>query len=144
MKTRRIGLSRVRMLCVLLVAIAVTLGMAALPARAQEQPCLPTQQDLVKIPEIATDGQGHLRGTIQLIDQQELIPYRIPLGAGNVPGGANTKIVCLPQFMRAYQIGGTPPPTGLANPLRPDIACARRRYRPTHLLNQINTGDFGN
>jgi hypothetical protein len=34
----------------------------ALPARARA--AMPTQQDLVKIPEIATDGQGHLRGTI--------------------------------------------------------------------------------
>ncbi|HET6305928.1 MAG TPA: hypothetical protein VFG12_02000, partial [Rhodopila sp.] len=102
--------SRVRMLFVLLAGIAVTLFLAAPHARAQTTPCLPTQQDLVKMPEIVTDGQGHLRGTIQLVDRQELIPYRIPLGAGNVPGGANTRIVCLPQLMRAYQIGGTPAP----------------------------------
>jgi FtsP/CotA-like multicopper oxidase with cupredoxin domain len=145
MKTHQAGLSRVRVLRVLLVAIAVTLGLAALPARAQEQPCLPTQQDLVKIPEIATDGQGHLRGTMQLIDQQQLVAYRIPLGAGNVPGGANTKIVCLPQFMRAYQIGGTPPATGLANPLPgPTLRARVGDIVQLTFLNQINTGDFGN
>jgi FtsP/CotA-like multicopper oxidase with cupredoxin domain len=145
MKTRRSGLSRVRILCLLLVAIAVTLGLVALPARAQEQPCLPTQQDLVKIPEIVTDGQGHLRGTIQLIDQQQLVAYRIPLGVGNVPGGANTKIVCLPQFMRAYQIGGTPPATGVANPLPgPTLRARVGDIVQLTFLNQINTGDFGN
>jgi FtsP/CotA-like multicopper oxidase with cupredoxin domain len=144
MKTRLTGLSRIGTLRVLLPAVTTTLGLA-LPAVAQEQPCLPTQQDLPKIPEIVTDDHGHLRGTIQLIDQQELIPYRIPLGAGNVPGGANTKIVCLPQFMRAYQIGGTPSATGPANPLPgPTLRARVGDLVELTFLNQINTGDFGN
>lgn len=144
MKMRLTPSSRFRMLCVLLSAIAVALGVAASPARAQNTPCLPTQQNLVKIPEIVTDGQGHLRGTIQLIDQQELIPYRVPLGVGNVPGGANTKIVCLPQYMRAYQIGGTPP-AGVANPLPgPTLRARVGDIVQLTFLNQINPADFGN
>lgn len=141
MKTRFAGLSRVSLLALLLPAIVV---LVELPAQAQ-QPCLPTQQDLVKIPEIVTDGHGHLRGTIQLIDQQELIPYRIPLGGGNVPGGANTKIVCLPQFMRAYQVGGSPKANGLANPLPgPTLRARVGDIVELTFLNQINPADFGN
>jgi FtsP/CotA-like multicopper oxidase with cupredoxin domain len=145
MKTCLAGLSRVRLLVLLLPVIAATFGLTALPAWAQQQPCLPTQQDLVKIPEIVDDGHGHLRGTVQLIDQQELIPYRIPLGGGNVPGGPGTKIVCLPQFMRAYQVGGTPPVKGLANPLPgPTLRARVGDIIQLTFLNQINTGDFGN
>jgi len=143
MTTRVIVLSRISIFCALLPAIAMAFALFSLPVRAQEQPCLPTQQDLVKIPEIATDGQGHLRGTIQLIDQQELVAYRIPFGT--VPGGANTKTVCLPQFMRAFQIGGTPPATGLANPLPgPTLRARVGDIVQLTFLNQINTGDFGN
>lgn len=146
MKTRLAGLSRVRLLFLSLPLVAAALCLAALPARAQQQPdCLPIKQDLVKIPEIVTDGQGHLRGTIQLIDQQELIAYRVPFGAGKVQGAPNTKIVCLPQFMRAYQVGGTPPANGLANPLPgPTLRARVGDMVELTFLNQINPADFGN
>ncbi|HEU0215139.1 MAG TPA: multicopper oxidase domain-containing protein [Stellaceae bacterium] len=142
---RLAGLSPARGLVFLLIALAAGLCMAAVPARAQQQPCPPTQENLVKIPEIVTDGQGHLRGTIQLIDQQELVPYRIPLGGGNVPGGANTKIACLPQFMRAYQVGGMAAASGLANPLPgPTLRARVGDIVELTFLNQINPADFGN
>jgi FtsP/CotA-like multicopper oxidase with cupredoxin domain len=145
MKLHLAGLSRVRLLFLVLAATTIALGLTALPAWAQEQPCLPTQQALVKIPEIVDDGHGHLRGTIQLIDQQELIPYRIPLGGGNVPGGPGTKIVCLPQYVRAYQVGGTPAASGPANPLPgPTLRARVGDLVELTFLNQINPADFGN
>ena len=145
MKTRLAGLLQVRLLFLVLTTIAMSLGPVVGPAQAQQQSCLPTQQDLVKIPEIVDDGQGHLRGTMQLIDQQELIPYRIPLGGGNVPGGPGTKIVCLPQFVRAYQVGGTPPANALANPLPgPTLRARVGDIVELTFLNQINPADFGN
>lgn len=145
MTTRLAGLLQVRLLFLVLTTFAMLLGPAAKPAQAQQPSCLPTQQDLVKIPEIVDDGHGHLRGTIQLIDRQELIPYRIPLGAGKVPGGPGTKVVCLPQFVRAYQVGGTPPANGLANPLPgPTLRARVGDIIELTFLNQINPADFGN
>jgi FtsP/CotA-like multicopper oxidase with cupredoxin domain len=148
MKTRLVWVQRIRSYCLaILPTLIAILGLAASSAHAQEVTCLPIQQDLVKIPEIVTDGQGHLRGTIQLGDQQERIAFRIPLGAGNVPGGPGTKIVCLPQFVRAYQVGGTPPaPSGsLADPLPgPTLRARLGDIVELTFLNQINPADFGN
>jgi FtsP/CotA-like multicopper oxidase with cupredoxin domain len=131
-------------------AIAAIVGLEAFPAQAQQPSCLPTQEDLVKITgdpsrEIVTDGHGHLRGTIQIVDQQELIPYRVPLGSGYVPGDSRTKIVCLPQFVRAYQVGGTKPANGFANPLPgPTLRARLGDIVQLTLLNQINPANFGN
>jgi hypothetical protein len=144
MKRRVTGVPRTLWLS-MLAAVAAIAGLLPLSAQAQPIPCLPIQQPLVKIPEIVTDGQGHLRGTIQVIDQQELIPYRIPLGFGNVPGLPGTTIVCLPQFMRAYQVGGTPPANGLANPLPgPTLRGRVGGIVQLTFLNQINPAYFGN
>src|SRR5260370_31068682 len=93
------------------------IGLAGVWAQAQPVDCPPMQQKLVPIPEIVTDDVGHLRGTIVLDDQLERVNFRIPLGGGNVPGGAGTGNTCLRQFMRTFHVGGPPPTTGLADPL---------------------------
>ena len=119
MKTRRVEMHRIRScgLSILWVIVAIV-GLPVLSAHAAPVDCLPMQQALVKIPEIVTDGAGHLRGTVLLNDQEERVNFRIPLGGGNVPGAPNTKFTCLPQFMRAYQASGALSASGgLADPM---------------------------
>ena len=74
MKTRLVGFQRIRScaLSILLVTAAI-IGLPVLSARAAPVDCLPIQQTLVKIPEIVTDGAGHLRGTVLLNDQEERV-----------------------------------------------------------------------
>ena len=147
MKTRLVGFQRIRScaLSILLVTAAI-IGLPVLSARAAPVDCLPIQQTLVKIPEIVTDGAGHLRGTVLLNDQEERVTFRIPLGGGNVPGAPNTKFTCLPQFMRAYQVGGAPSASGgLADPMPgPTLRARLGDIVQLTFLNQINSADFGN
>src|SRR6185437_13863857 len=72
----------------------------AMPARAAQVDCLPTQQGLLKIPEIASKG-GVLRGTILLDDVQERVNFRTP--PQSIPGSlaARTADTCFPQYVRA-------------------------------------------
>ena len=144
MKTRLVGFQRIHSygLSILLVIVAIV-GLPVLTARAAPVDCLPMQQALVKIPEIVTDGAGHLRGTVLLNDQEERINFRIPLGSGNVPGAPNTKFTCLPQFVRAYQAGGTPVASGgLADPMPgPTLRARLGDIVQLTFLNQINPAE---
>jgi FtsP/CotA-like multicopper oxidase with cupredoxin domain len=137
------GIPRTLWLSILSAIIAIG-GLPALSAQAQPIPCLPIQQPLVKIPEIITDGQGHLRGTILVNDQEERINFRTP--PQSLPGGPGTKITCFSQFMRAYHAGNEPPAgAGFADPLPgPTLRARVGDIVELTFLNQINPADFGN
>ncbi len=151
MKTRLIGLRRIRSyrlpvrLAPVLLTPVLLVGLGAPSGHAAPVDCLPMQQPLVKIPEIVTDGAGHLRGTVLLNDEEERINFRVPLGGGNVPGAPNTKTTCLPQFMRAYHAAGAPPAGGgLADPMPgPTLRARLGDIVELTFLNQINPADFG-
>jgi FtsP/CotA-like multicopper oxidase with cupredoxin domain len=117
----------------------------AMPARAAQMDCLPTQQALVKIPEIVTKG-GVLRGTILLDDVQERVNFRTP--PQSIPGSlaARTADSCFPQYVRAYHAGSVRAPLpGLADPLPgPTLRARVGDIIELAFINHIDPNDFGN
>src|SRR3954454_16830805 len=87
---------------VMLPAIA---GFLAGPAHAAPIDCLPMQQALIKIPEIASDN-GVLGRTILLTDELHPVPTRTP--PQSVPGDLTqrTANACFAQCLRVYHVGG--------------------------------------
>jgi FtsP/CotA-like multicopper oxidase with cupredoxin domain len=68
--------------------------LATLPLAAQ-QPC-PTGEALPRIPEIAAQEDGVLRGTIVVAAAQQMIPFRVPTTAPT----AQSTYDCYPQWVR--------------------------------------------
>src|ERR1700720_1041322 len=107
-----------RRLAAAAIAIAAAL-LPALPARAQWIPC-PAQQDLVKIPELASKDSEDpkdriLRGTLLLSDQQQRLTFRQPPAKKPGETGATTR--CAPQYVRVFRrIGAVPPPPASTGP----------------------------
>ena len=124
----------------------------ALPACAQWIPC-PAQQDLVKIPVLASkDSQDPkdriLRGTLLLSDQQQRLTFRQPPAKKPGETGATTR--CAPQYVRVFRgIGAVPPPPASDGPYADPLPGPTLRARVGDLveltfLNQINPSNFGN
>jgi len=142
MKTRRVEMHRSLVpgcLCVVIVASSVA---GALGACAPVD-CLPMQQALVKIPEIVTDGAGHLRGTVVLNDQEERVNFRFRW-AGKRTRRANTKFTCLLSSCEPIRLAARFQRAGVWL-----TRCRRRRARLGDIveltfLNHINPADFGN
>ena len=67
-------------------------------AAAQAGPCLPINQPLLKLPELATKN-GVLSGTILLTDEQRRLIFRSP---GMKPGQPGSFFDCQPQRVRAF------------------------------------------
>jgi FtsP/CotA-like multicopper oxidase with cupredoxin domain len=83
----------------------------ALPVLAQTNSvsCLPTGQDLLPLPE-AVSKDGVLRATIQTTAEQ----VRMTTGSFGKP-----PVVCYPQWIRAYRLGGLPSKTSQTELLEP-------------------------
>ena len=129
-------------------SLAITVMLApAVPACAQWIPCLPEQQDLVKIPELISKD-GRLRGTLLLSDQQERLTFRQP--PAKKPGEPGAKIQCAPQYVRVLRgVDAVPPPPAKAGDYPDPLPGPTLRVRVGDLieltfLNQINPADFGN
>jgi FtsP/CotA-like multicopper oxidase with cupredoxin domain len=126
-------------LAVLAVRAWTAPALAAAPV-----PCPPIQQDLVKLPEIASDPATHrLKGTILLNDQEERVTFRRPPSA--TPGTPTATQTCYVQYMRSYHAGeangGT---TATPDPLPGPLLRARvGDIIELTFLNEINPADFG-
>ncbi len=132
--------------------------LSIMPADAQSTPpvappapyvaCPPDNQPLVQIPEIVSDGQGHLRGTLTLGSGQQ----RIFLGNTDPTTGARW---CLPQYTRQFSGGtvaamypGQPAPipvpaTGFPDPVPgPTLRAKLGDLVQLTFLNQIQLGPW--
>ena len=128
-----------------LTVLLALIAFQVLPAMAAPVDCVPMQQDLVKIPEIAASG-GRLRGTILLNDQQERLNFRTP--PQSLPGDLTqrTADTCFPQYVRAYHAGSAvPAQAGLSDPLPgPTLRARVGDIVELTFLNQIDPNHFGN
>ncbi|HKC64932.1 MAG TPA: hypothetical protein VKB86_14915, partial [Pyrinomonadaceae bacterium] len=128
---------------------AVVVMLYALPARAQQfVPCPPTQQPLLRIPEIVSSQTEHkLRGTMVLSDEQERIPFRLP--PGNHQGDPGTVTKCQPQYVRTLRgLNAAPvvPPNGgpFPDPMPgPTLRARVNDLSQLTFINQINPNHFG-
>ncbi|HKP39151.1 MAG TPA: multicopper oxidase domain-containing protein [Pyrinomonadaceae bacterium] len=133
------------------------LTLLALPTQAQETvPCPPQQQDLLTIPELASQN-GVLRGTVMLSDEKEAIPFRFP--PQSRPGDSGAEIKCQPQYVRILRgLNATPAPPAPApgavpNPMPGPTLRARvgdiiqitfvNTIYPNHFGRSIDNGDTG-
>ena len=129
---------------ILLAGLAFAV-LAAPTARAQQLDCLPTQQPLVKIPEIDARN-GTLRGTVLLGDEEQRMTFRVP--PQSIPGSLTqrTATACLSQYVRAFQVGGAPLPYRRpAEPLPgPTLRARVGDMVELTFLNHIDPNNFGN
>lgn len=123
------------------------------PAPAPSNPC-PTQltygQNLIPVPEIVTSN-GKLRGTMILSDEQEWMPFRIPVSA---PSPTSTS-QCVPQYVRIFrELGAVPSMASVSSGPYSRGSYALPRPGPTlrarvgdlvqlSFFNQINPANFG-
>jgi FtsP/CotA-like multicopper oxidase with cupredoxin domain len=128
------------------LALAGATCIQAVPAQAQWITCAPENQDLVRVPELISQG-GRLRGTIILSDEQERLTFRQP--PGDQPGTG--RIQCAPQYLRTFRgVDAVPPPPstpagGYPDPLPgPTLRARVGDIVELTFLNQINPSDFGN
>ena len=114
------------------------------PPQAPQNPC-PMEmigQDLVKVPEIVSKARK-LRATVIVGDEQEWIPFSIPVLAPSPTSMSQ----CFPQYVRTFRIGGLQPPPpvgGYGLPLPgPTLRARIGDLVQLTFLNQINAADFG-
>src|SRR5690242_17830115 len=94
-----------------LIGIAIVLSAAATLAQS---PC-PTGKELQKIPEIVSDGHGHLKATIIVTAEQQQINTRNPISAPTPTSVDN----CYPQLVRAMRGENANPPYPPYDPNKP-------------------------
>ncbi|MEA2462818.1 MAG: hypothetical protein QOJ98_565 [Acidobacteriota bacterium] len=129
---------------------------APAPARpaTSQVPCLPTKQDLPKIPEL-TSVNGRLRGTITLVSEKNRIaernPLRNPDGSSVQPGAPNAFSACWPQWVRAFRSPEAVPPYaeipegGMGDPMPgPTLRARVGDMIELTFLNNVNPAVFNN
>lgn len=128
------------------------------PPSTSQIPCLPTQQPLVRIPEIVSKD-GRLRATLIAGTEQVRMPMRYPLTfvvnpstgktQASQPGDPQTFQACFPEWVRTFRSPDTttpfPPPTkGLADPmLGPTLRARVNDFIELTFLNEIDPSKFG-
>ncbi|MBW8875087.1 MAG: multicopper oxidase domain-containing protein [Acidobacteria bacterium] len=144
------------------VAVAVVL-LQALPAGAQSSDagstsqvrCLPTQQDLVKVPELISKD-GRLRATFTVTSELDRLAFRNPPktnGKATQPGDPSAFSACFNQYVRAFRSPDAVPPYppyppqagGFADPLPgPTLRARVGDVIELAFLNNVDPGNFGN
>jgi FtsP/CotA-like multicopper oxidase with cupredoxin domain len=129
---------------------------AAAPTRpaTSQVPCLPSKQDLPKIPELISSG-GRLRATVTLVSEKNRIAERNPLrnadGSSVQPGAPNAFSACWPQWVRAFRSPEADPPYavipegGTGDPMPgPTLRARVGDMIELTFLNNVNPAVFNN
>ncbi|MEA2602211.1 MAG: hypothetical protein QOF89_3203 [Acidobacteriota bacterium] len=119
-------------------------------------PCLPTQQDLVKIPELISKD-GRLRANFIVTSELDRMAFRYPLknsaGKPMQPGDPSAFSACFNQYVRAFRSPDAvpaypaypPKAGGYADPLPgPTLRARVGDVIELAFLNNIDPGNFGN
>jgi FtsP/CotA-like multicopper oxidase with cupredoxin domain len=111
--------------------------------QAQDQVACLGQKDLLKIPELSSNGTGRLRATITVITEKDRMTFRNPIG-----GQPGMTEACWPQWVRAFRspdaLPPYPPLTDL-NELQvgPTLRARVGEFIELTFLNNVNPAVFG-
>jgi FtsP/CotA-like multicopper oxidase with cupredoxin domain len=111
--------------------------------QSQDQVACLGQKDLVKIPELSSNGTGRLHATVTVTSERDRMTFRNPIG--NQPG--NTE-ACWPQWVRAFRSPDADPPFAPVTSLNelmpgPTLRARVGDFIELTFLNNINPNVFG-
>ncbi|HEV7488600.1 MAG TPA: hypothetical protein VGQ65_23240, partial [Thermoanaerobaculia bacterium] len=111
--------------------------------QSQDQVACLGQKDLVKIPELSSNGTGRLHATVTVTSERDRMTFRNPIGGQ--PG--NTE-ACWPQWVRAFRSPDADPPFAPVTSLNelmpgPTLRARVGDFIELTFLNNINPTVFG-
>src|SRR5258706_6554567 len=111
--------------------------------QSQEQVACLGQKDLLKIPELSSNGAGRLRARITVTSERDRMTFRNPIG-----GQPGMTEACWPQWVRAFRSPDANPPyppLGDLNELQvgPTLRARVGDFIELTFLNNVNPAVFG-
>jgi len=111
--------------------------------QSQEQVACLGQKDLLKIPELSSNGTGRLRGRITVVSEKDRMTFRNPIS-----GQPGMTEACWPQWVRAFRSPDADPPYPPLTDLNelqvgPTLRARVGDFIELTFLNNINPAVFG-